>query len=152
MTNLKKESAGIISAILEYQQKQRLEAEAHVQEQKLVMDADTFLNEEHGIMNVNEFMDYVMSQTESELLGFKQFLTDISHNHKLTIPFLPKTDKAGKKYLWITVNTKTANRGYKLIWTDEIDKLVSAFQYEVFNFELDLDTLFEKAVKVQKAA
>jgi len=142
----------VINAILAYTNKQREEATAHVEEQKMVMDAEAFFGENGGIMERGEFLNYLTSLGESEVLGFQQFLADISNSRKLTIPFFTRTGKSGSRYYWISQNTKTISRGYKVVWCEGIDKLIEAFQFGIYKFDLSLKALFTEATKQSEEA
>lgn len=146
MNNVQKVN-GVIEAILHYQHKQKEETQTHVEETKMLLDAAAFFDETDGLMNKEAFVNYVTGQTKSELTGLNQFLVDVSTSTKLNIPFLTRTDKSGKRYYWITQSSKTISRGYKLVWTAEIEKLISAYQFQLYRFDLTLDALFQVAIE-----
>lgn len=142
----------VINAILAYSNKQKEELKAHVEDQKMVMAADAFFDETDGVMSKEEFVEFIKPLTEPELRGLEQFLNDIRDSRKLTIPFFTKTDKAGKRYYWVTQNSSTTTRGYKLVWSEKIDRLITAYQFQMYRFELSLGELFAQATNKEEQA
>jgi len=140
---------GIIDAILEYGEQQKSEIRQHVEEQKILLNAENFFTDTdpNGITSKGVFLNYAISVGKRGLLAFQQFLSDIGQKVKLEIPMFTTTDKDGNQYYWITQRGKTTTRGYKLMHFDGLDRLIAAYQFDMYRFELTLEELFEEAKK-----
>lgn len=140
---------GIIDAILEYGEQQKSEIRKHVEEQKMLLNAENFFTDTdpNGITSKGVLLNYAISVGKRGLLAFQQFLSDIGQKMKLEIPMFTATDKNGSQYYWISQRGKTTTRGYKLMYFDGIDRLIAAYQFDMYRFELTLEELFEEAKK-----
>lgn len=144
------EQKSLIDFILEEKAKQK-ESERKAKEEAIpLMNEDNFfitVENENGFITVEDFKKHLIAIDDVDLPSIEQFFKDIKDKKKLIIPAFPVTDKKGVKYYWISTDTRTVSKGYKLKFFAGLDAIITAYEFNMYRFDLSIDKLYHKFVK-----
>ena len=148
MENQDSKNSNIIDFIVSEQRKKKNELSAIIEENKTVIDNQSFYIENFpfGITTKPEFLKFIGDDKPAlrEFQGFIQMMTEgrkINHN-------LPWTAKDGYDYYYLKIQAPNGDLNIKMKSLPWIDKLLNGYTFNQYNVHLDLQGLYEEATKI----
>lgn len=149
MQELKKD-IDLIDFIVSERKKQGVEMETQNKENKQVLNAENvFISSANpkGLFAKEIYKSVFQTFSADSLKALKALYNAMANKEKISTTPFPRVDKKGVPYYWISLLGKNGKQEFKLPIFEGLDRLISAYLFDMFIFELDFDSMYHESVK-----
>ncbi|AMQ01871.1 hypothetical protein AY601_5058 [Pedobacter cryoconitis] len=141
-------NSSIIDFIVSEQRKKKNELNAIVEENKTVIDNQTFFieNFDFGIVTKSEFLKFI-GDDKPALREFQGFIQMMKENRKINHN-LPYASKDGNEYYYLKIQGSNGDLNIKIKSLPWIDHLLHGYAFNKYNVNLDIEGLYTEATKL----
>ena len=98
-----------------------------------------------GYISKANFLKLVTSQTELQLKEFDHFLKQLSNRVKINTNPFERTDRNGRKYVWVVIPGRRGNQEFKIFTDEKMCDFIAYYQAGQIDCSLNLEELYLEA-------